>query len=116
MPLQDPTLGPFIAIIDGPPLADRRTLRLTVVINHAVPPVPNVPLSLALRLPNNEDVIVPARRISPDVVEGDFPEAPVGADQYVLARPVMEAGGRLETLSLPVGGYAWVSGAPTAIR
>jgi hypothetical protein len=114
-PSGDPTISHYSPLIDGPSTSDRRTLQIEVLISHAIPPLPEAPLFLAVRLPDNTDLIAAARRTGERLFEADFSEAPVGRHQLFYARLVVESGGRMVTFNQPIATYSWIDASKTAL-
>jgi hypothetical protein len=107
MPSTDPTVSGFSALIEAPRQQGALTLHLKLLRNRAIPPLPDIPLELRLRLPDNTDVKAPARLTSPTSIEARFAALPPGPNQLFLARVVYEAGGRLVAHNQPIVDYTW---------
>ncbi len=107
MPSSDPTISGFSALIEAPKHKRALTLRLTILRNEAIPPLPNIPLQVMLRLPDNTDVTAQARLTSDTSVEATFANLPTGPDKLFLARIVYEAGGRLAAHNQPISADSW---------
>jgi hypothetical protein len=107
MPSSDITVSGFSALIEAPKRKGALTLRLRILVNQAIPPLPDIPLEVMLRLPDNTDVTAPARLTSATSLEATFAALPVGPNQMFLARIVYEAGGRVVAHNQPVAAYTW---------
>jgi hypothetical protein len=107
MPSSDITVSGFSALIEAPKRKGALSLRLRILRNQAIPPLPHVPLQVMLRLPNDTDVTAPARLTSATSVEATFAALPIGPNQMFLARIVYEAGGRLVAHNQPIAAYTW---------
>jgi hypothetical protein len=107
MPSSDPTISGFSALIEAPKQKGALTLRLRILRNPAIPPLPDIPLQVMLRLPDDTDVTAPARLTSATSVEATFAALPLGPNQMFLARIVYEAGGRLAAHNQPIAAYTW---------
>lgn len=107
MPSTDPTISGFSALIEAPKRKGALTLRLRILRNPAIPPLPDIPLQVMLRLPDNTDVKAPARLTSSTSVEATFAALPRGPNKLFLARIVYEAGGRLVAHNQPIADYTW---------
>jgi hypothetical protein len=107
MPSGDPSISGFSALIEAPERKGALTLRLRILRNQAIPPLPDVPLQVMLRLPDDSDVTAPARLTSATSIEATFPALPSGPNRMFLARIVYDSGGRLVAHNQPVAGYRW---------
>jgi hypothetical protein len=107
MPSSDLTISGFTALVDAPKRKDELTLTLRILRNHAIPPLPDIPLRVMLRLPDNTDVSAPARLTSSTSIEATFDKLPLGPNKMFLARIVYEAGGRVVAHNQPVAAYSW---------
>jgi hypothetical protein len=107
MPSTDPTVSGFSARIDAPKQKGALTLRLQILRNQAIPPLPDIPLQVMLRLPDGKDVKASARLIAPTTIEATFAALPSGPNKMFLARIVYEAGGRLVAHNQPISEYTW---------
>jgi hypothetical protein len=107
VPPKDPTISGFAAIVDAPKRPGAQTLRLEILRNRAITPLPDVPLTVMLRLPDHTDVSAPARLTSRTTVEATFRALPVGPNKLFLARIVYEAGGSPAAANQPVAAYSW---------
>jgi hypothetical protein len=105
-PSGNPTISPFAALVKAPPQAGMLVLRLRLMRNHSVPPVPDAPLKVALRLPSGRDVIGPARLTSRTSLVARF-TLPPGRNQLYYARILYEGGGRLNAPNQPISAYSW---------
>jgi hypothetical protein len=106
-PSSDVTISGFTALVDAPKRNDGLTLKLRILRNHAIPPLPDIPLRVMLRLPDNTDVSAPARLTSSTSVEATFDKLPLGPNKMFLARIVYDAGGRLVAHNQPIAAYTW---------
>jgi hypothetical protein len=106
-PSTDVTISGFTALVEAPKRKDELRLTLRILRNHAIPPLPNIPLQVMLRLPNNTDVSAPARLTSSTSVVATFDKLPLGPNKMFLARIVYEAGGRLAAHNQPIAAYTW---------
>lgn len=106
-PSSDVTLGNFAALVEAPKQKGALTLRLQILRNQAIPPLPDVSLRVMLRLPDNTDISAPARLTSATTIEATFAALPPGPNQMFLVRIVYEAGGRLAAQNQPVAAYTW---------
>ena len=61
IPSSDVTISGFTALVEAPKRKGGLTLRLRILRNHAIPPLPDIPLRVMLRLPDGTDVTAPAR-------------------------------------------------------
>lgn len=107
MPSSDVTISGFSALVQAPKQKGALTLRLQILRNRAIPPLPDVPLRVMLRLPDNTDISAPARLTSATTIEATFAALTPGSNQMFLASIGYEAGGRLAALNQPVASYAW---------
>ena len=107
MPSRDVTVNVWSALIAAPQAAHNRTLRLRIMRNQSTTPLPPGPLAVMLRMPEERDIVAPARVESDDTVVATFADLPPGTDYLVLARIVSLAGGRAVALSQPLRDYAW---------
>ena len=107
MPSSDVTISGFTALVEAPKRKGALTLRLRILRNHAIPPLPDIPLRVMLRLPDGTDVTAPARFTSGTSLEATFAALPVGRNRMFLARIVYEAGGRLAAHNQPIAAYSW---------
>ncbi len=107
MPSSDATISAFPALIEAPKQKGALTLRMRILRNQAIPPVPDIPLQVLLRLPNGTDVAAAARLTSATSVEATFTALPPGPNQLFLARIVYDAGGHLVAPNQPIAAYAW---------
>jgi hypothetical protein len=106
-PSSDITISGFSALVEAPKQKGELTLRLQILRNQAIPPLPDLPLQVLLRLPDNTDISAPARLTSPTSLEATFTALPPGTNQMFLARIAYEAGGRLAAANQPVASYTW---------
>lgn len=106
-PSSDPTISGFSALIEAPRQEGALTLHLRILRNQSIPPLPDVPLHVMLRLPDDRDVTAPAQLTSATSVVATFAALPRGPNRIFLARIVYEAGGRLVAPNQPIAAYTW---------
>lgn len=106
----DPSFGPFSALIARASPTSGSVLELHYLHNHAIPPMPDGLLQVALRLPDGRDLIAPARAVGGNrtVLRVSFPDLPKQPRQVFIVRLVQEAGGRLAALNQPLDDYRWI--------
>jgi hypothetical protein len=88
--------------------ADGTRLRLRFVHSMGVPPLSNVILFVALRTPDGEDIIAPARLMPDEEVVASFRELPANGFHLYIGRLLGNDVHREKVaLSMPLGGYQW---------
>jgi hypothetical protein len=104
-PLTFNTLA-FLLRRDSP--REREQLRMRFVRSIAVPALHDEPLLLALRQPDNTDLIRPARREGRDImVAGE--DLPRDSRLVFIGRLLTEVNGQYFALNQPLEGYGWES-------
>ena len=107
IPSTDPTISNFSFLVEPPKQGGAWTLHLTILRNHSIPALPDAPLKVALRLPDNRDVVAPARLTSQTTIVARFPALPAGSGRIYLGRIVYVGGGRLNAPNQPIASYTW---------
>jgi hypothetical protein len=105
----DPTVNAFSSLLRRPAGDGAHTLRLRFMANQSVPELPAGPLWIAARLPNGQDLTVPAARRPDGSMDATFDDLPRG-DYLLLVRLLQQAsGGGLAALNQPLAEYTWVA-------
>ena len=111
-PTEDKSFNPLSALIRRPPGESHQLLHFRMVNTRAVPPIPPGDLIVALRTPDNRDIIATAAELAPSdyVAEVNLPPA-AEAEGYVLR---LVTGSKTEPTALgnPVADYEWLTSAP----
>jgi hypothetical protein len=109
-PSTDPTLTPFAALIETPGRADARLLRLSYLQNGSVPTLPASGNSVAAKLADGSEVVLPAQPIAAGAFQVDFGSAGIdlARHQILYVRPAVQSGGRLVALNQPLAAYTWL--------
>jgi hypothetical protein len=89
---------------------DGQTLRLRFVRSIAVPPLPDGPLFVAVRRPDDTDLVRPALREGRDIVVS-YESLSREPRQVFIGRLLTESNGQYFVLNQPLADYRWV-GAP----
>jgi hypothetical protein len=111
-PSNDRTFNTISALVRRPAHEDYPLLRFRMVDSLAVPPLPEEDLFLALRLPDNRDVIVPAVPIGPSEFVAEVGLPPTDRDQCLVLR-LLYGDGAFKVASLnPLADYEWVNSFP----
>lgn len=111
-PTRDPTFLTFAALLQRPAGVEHPLLRFRMVKSHSVPVLPPEDLYVALRTPDNTDVVVPAIPLGDGefVAEVNLP-AEVQAESVVFR--LLQGFGRFKTaLNNPLADYEWLAGWP----
>ncbi|HEU0108975.1 MAG TPA: hypothetical protein VFT38_22520, partial [Vicinamibacteria bacterium] len=87
---------------------ERERLRLRFVRSIAVPVLGNEPLFVALRQPDNTDLIRPARREGRDITMAGE-DLPRDSRLVFIGRLLTEVNGQYFVLNQPLAGYGWES-------
>lgn len=103
----DRSFNTLTAVVRRRDSDEGKTLRLSYMRSRAVPPLPAEDLWVALRLPNDTDLLAPAVRLPDGTLEATFADLPNRRRQVYLTRLVVRSGDTLRALGQSLTDYAW---------
>ena len=111
-PTKDKTFDLFSALLRRPALEAHPLLRFRMVKSLAVPALPQGDLFVALRTPENVDIVVPAAKLGPSDFVAEVNLPPSARPEALVLRLLTGEGPHKVALSNPLEDYEWLTSYP----
>lgn len=105
----DPTMTHLGAVIPHGTPDTGTTLRLELLQNMVLDPIPDGNLVVGLRLPGEVDLFAPAERVGGAWIQATFPELSAQAGQVAFARVLLRRGDAYGVAAVRPSRYQWIS-------
>lgn len=113
---ENKTFNTFSALLQRPANLAHSKLRFRIVKSSSVPPLPEKGLFLALRTPENTDIIVPAIPLSSNEFIANVNIPAKKHAEMLVFRLLVDTGLEKTALNSPLAGYEWIVSATSKIQ